>query len=168
MSELLKAVRTEIARREMSSPLSKRSMIHALEREMFKLPQAEYHTVHRFARGLYIRELHVKAGVLSTGKIHKYEHVGMLLKGVRDMVIDGQVRTVTAPYTVVVKAGEKLACYTWEDAIYATVHLNPDDERDIPTLEKRLTCDSEEEYQAFLKYGPRIEDCRRGHAELRG
>lgn len=152
----------------LDTPLTKRRLVHLLEREMLKHEQVECPVVHIFAKGVYVRQLHVRAGILSTGKIHKYEHVGMLLKGVRDMVIDGEVRTVKAPFTTIVKAGEKLACYTWEDSIYATVHPNPDDERDIATLERRYVCDTEEEYAAFLKYGTRLEDCRRGYRELTG
>lgn len=133
-----------------------RYTVLALETEMLKRPQVECRVNHIFAPGIYIRELHIPAGVLSTGKIHKYEHVGILLKGARDMLIDGKVEFVTAPFTTTIKAGSKLACYTWEDSVYVTVHPNPDDERDIPMLERRYVCDTEQEYLEFWQAGMKV------------
>lgn len=136
-----------------------RANVAAFESEMLKLPQVKLPLIHHFAPGIYMRELHIPAGVTSTGKIHKYEHVGILTKGVRTMLIDGVPRTITAPYTATIKAGSKLACYTWEDSIYVTIHPNPDDERDIPTLEARYVCDTEQEYLAYVAASQKVIEC---------
>src|SRR5437764_1331434 len=125
------------------SLLSPRDRVNLLETEMRKCEQVDCLLVHRFAAGLYMRELHIPAGVLSTGKIHKHEHIGMLLKGVREMLIDGNLELVTAGFTATIRAGSKLACYTWEDSVWVTIHPNPDDERDIGKLERRYVCDTE-------------------------
>lgn len=143
-----------------SATLSQRERVIRLEGEMKKLPQVQCRLVHRFARGLYLRELHIPAGVLSTGKIHKHAHIGILLQGVRDMLIDGELRTVTAPCTLTIAPGEKLACYTWEDSIYVTVHANPDDERDIGKLEARYVCDTEDDYRLFAAEHLKVIECR--------
>jgi len=129
-----------------------RQRVMALEAEMLKRKQVVLPLFHHFADGLYMRELHIPKGVTSTGKIHKHEHIGILTEGVRDMLINGEVKTVAAPFTAIVKPGEKLACYTWEDAVYVTIHPNPDNERDIAKLEARYVCDTEEEYLAFAAF----------------
>lgn len=126
---------------------------------MLKRPQVDLPLFHRFAPGIYIRELHIPAGVTSTGKIHKSEHIGVLIKGVRDMLIDGEVHTISAPYTATIKAGSKLACYTWEDSIYVTIHSNPDDERDIAKLEARYVCDTEQEYLEYVDASQKVIEC---------
>ncbi len=105
-------------------------------------------TKHHFLPGIYMRELHIPAGMITTGKIHKYECVSILSKGVRATLVDGCIQVVNAPYMQVTPPGFKRISLTIEDSIWITMHLT--DIIDIPTLERELVCDSEEEYQAFL------------------
>ncbi len=98
-----------------------------------------------------MRELHIPAGVYSTGKIHKTDHFGILLQGVRQMATEDGLVIIRAPYKTKILQGTKAAFYTLEDSIWMTIHPNPDDETDIPILEHKFVCDTEQEYLQFIE-----------------
>ncbi len=131
--------------------ISHRDKVFLLEHEMLKHPQVTIPVFHHFAPGIYMREIHVPAGVYTTGKIHKTEHFGLLLKGARQMATEKGLVTIRAPDIIKVKQGSKAAFYTLEDCIWMTVHPNPDEERDIPSIENRFVCDTEEQYLQFIE-----------------
>jgi len=58
-----------------------RDKVIALENLMKEQPQLELKVVHYFSPGVYARELHIPAGTMLTGKIHKYEQLNILIKG---------------------------------------------------------------------------------------
>jgi len=137
-------------------PMEIRELTHLdkvfmLEREMFKHAQVLLPLYHHFAPGIYMRELHIPAGVYTTGKIHKTTHWGMLLKGARYMATESGIITIRAPYKTKIERGSKAAFYTFEDSIWMTVHPNPDDETNIPKLEACYVCDTEQEYLQFIE-----------------
>ncbi len=109
--------------------------------------------LHYFAPGIYVRELHIPADMITTSKIHKTEFLSILAKGKRKTLINGQMQVITAPCILNSPPGFKRASMTLEDSIWITVHANPDNCTDVNELESRLACDSEEEYQMFLE-GP--------------
>ncbi len=129
-----------------------RQRVAALEAEMQKVPSAKYllNTMHDFGPGVYIRELHIPAGILLTGKIHKYECWSILFKGEIATFVDGEVARVKAPHKQLAPAGMKRVGYTYADTIWMTVHPNPDNCKDVEELERRHVCDTERDYQAFL------------------
>lgn len=77
---------------------------------------------HSFADGMYIRELSVPAGVLFVTKLHKQTHPMFLLKGEVDIISDGIITKVSAPYSFITPAGTKRTVYTHTDIIWTTVH----------------------------------------------
>ena len=102
---------------------------------------------HHFAPGLYLRELYVPAGMVTTGKIHKYPCQNILAKGRRSTLIDGEIVTVEAPHIHLSPAGIKRVSFTHEDSVWITVH--PTNLTDVDEIERALVCDTEEEYLAF-------------------
>ncbi len=105
---------------------------------------------HHFAPGIYMRELHIPAGMINTSKIHKTEFLSILAKGKRETLINGEMQVISAPYISRSPPGFKRASRTLEDSVWITVHANPDNCIDIDELERRLACDTEQEYQMFL------------------
>ncbi len=112
------------------------------------LTAKDFVTKHHFLPGIYIRELHIPAGMITTGKIHKYECISLLSKGQRATLVDGKIELITAPYMQMTPPGFKRISLTIEDSVWVTVHLT--ETTSIRLLEKELVCDTEEEYQAFL------------------
>ena len=115
-----------------------REKVDKLEAEMRKLPTVEIPVTHYFATGLYVREITIPASVLAVGKIHKTQHINMLLKGDVTMVTDTGTLRVQAPYTWVVEPGKKAAAYAHEESVWTSCCVNPTDERDLVKLEAAL------------------------------
>jgi hypothetical protein len=134
-----------------------RALVQDFESAMRKLPQAlqvdpKSLTVrHHFAQGLYLRELHIPAGMITTGKIHKYECFNILAKGRRSTLIDGKIVTVEAPHVHLSPPGIKRVSLTHVDSVWITAHATV--LTDVNEIERELVCDTEEQYLEFLACG---------------
>ena len=107
-----------------------------LEAEMLEFPQANCPVVHRFADGLYIREVSIPAGVFAIGHAQKQRHLCIMVKGSVLMVgPDGERKRFDAPLTYVCEPGRKVG-YVIEDMTWLNVYAT--DVRDIETLEATL------------------------------
>ena len=99
-----------------------RERVLALQESMRTLPQMECKTAHYFADGMYARELMQPEGSLVVGKVHKREHLFIVMKGSIKVVLDDAVRVLDAPAVIVSKPGAKRAILALEDTVYITVH----------------------------------------------
>lgn len=130
-----------------------RDQVLALEREVAKLPQFEFPLRHFFVDGLYVREIFIPSGAVLVGYIHTQPCITTVSRG-EIIIYDGEDRvTVRAPFTVCVPAGTKKAGFALQDTVWSDAYANPDNERDIPTLEARLTANTHEDY--LLRLGKR-------------
>lgn len=77
---------------------------------------------HKFADGLYIREINMPAGQLMITKIHKVEHPAFVLKGKVSVLTESGVEVVEGPCYFITKPGTKRVIYTHEDTTWVTVH----------------------------------------------
>lgn len=101
-----------------------RDHVNALGMELAKFQQTECPVVHRFAPGVYLREIHMPADTVVIGKVHKTEHFNILVKGACLIVHqDGTREELRAPMTFVSKAGVQKVLYILEDMIWQTVHV---------------------------------------------
>ena len=81
---------------------------------------------HFFAGGTYSRVLHVPAGMVFTGMIHKFDVTSILAQG-RMLVgdeFDG-AREIVAPAIWISPRGVKRLVKVLEDSIWITVHVDP-------------------------------------------
>jgi hypothetical protein len=122
--------------------LSVRDKIQALEVEMLKQPGVMVGDccplVHRFAEGLYIRQITVPAGLLSVTKIHKFSHVTVLEKGTITVIEESGPRQIVAPAMWITPAMTKRAIYHNTEVVLTTIHSNPDNGTDIEKIEDRV------------------------------
>lgn len=94
---------------------------------------------HIFAQGMYIREMFIPQGVCLTSKVHLHENVFIVSMGVINIIDENcEITTMIAPFTGVSKKGTRRMGYALSDTIFSSIHPNPDNCTDIPTLEKRL------------------------------
>ncbi len=99
--------------------------------------QTECPVTHRFAPGVYLREIFMPADTVVIGKIHKTEHFNILIKGACLIVHpDGRREELRAPMTFVSGAGVQKVLYILEDMIWQTVHVTH--ETDLLKLEAEL------------------------------
>ena len=100
--------------------------IDALESALFNLAKdfpCDIPTFHRFADGIYIREIHAPAGTIFTSVTHKTCHPFVMSKGVADICDEyGDVTRYTAPFTGITEVGTRRVFMVIEDMIWTTFH----------------------------------------------
>lgn len=149
LSALTGASTTEVARpgRMQLSRAEGRAAVLAIEDNIKQLPQIDPPLEHGFAPGVYARKMFIKAGVALTGKIHKYAHWNVLLRGRIVIVTETGTKELVAPAMFVSPPGTKRAGYALEDTEWVTIH--PTNETDIDTIEQQIAVDTYEELAAL-------------------
>ena len=90
---------------------------------------------HKFADGMYVREIFIPRGQLIVGKIHKHCHPNFLMKGDVSVITEsGGVERLKAPQSIISPAGIKRVVYAHEDTVWITVHVT--EERDLDKIEE--------------------------------
>ena len=120
-----------------------RQLQTAMLENMNQEERIEPPVTHYFAHGTYVREMFAPLGSVIVGKMHRHDHICILLKG-RAMIYgeDGQME-VEAPYTFVAKQGSKRIFVVLEDLIFQNVH--PASSTDLEELERELIVDESDE-----------------------
>ncbi|MAG24819.1 hypothetical protein CMI47_04495 [Candidatus Pacearchaeota archaeon] len=113
--------------------------MQALEQSIIdELELVEFETEHIFAKGTYTRVLHVPAGHVLTGHIHRESCINIVVKGKMKAATSEGDKLVQAGDYLVSGPGEKKAGYAIEDTTWINVFPNPDDTEDVPKLLDRL------------------------------
>lgn len=115
-----------------------RKHIERLEHHLVQHEQVDIPALHRFAAGMYAREIVIPPDTLMTGKVHKAEHVSVLLSGEITCLTETGMRRIVGPEVFISPPGTKRVGYTHTECRWLTVHLNPDDSQDVPLIESRL------------------------------
>jgi len=138
-----------VVKRPDSTPV--RDAIFRAEDWILEQPQADIETVHRFAPGVYTREMIVPANVMLTGAIHKTEHISIFLSGTM-LVPDesGQTKKITAPIVELAKPGIKRLGFTLEEVRWITVH--PTEMTDVEQIEAEFFTNDPAEIDALLEH----------------
>lgn len=115
-----------------------RAQIEELERHLAVHPDriADLDVVHHFTPGMYAREMHIPAGVMLTGKIHKTRHMNVLSKGDITVWTEGGMKRLTAPYAFESQPGTKRVGYAHSDCVWTTYHFTF--ETDLDAIEAEV------------------------------
>jgi hypothetical protein len=132
--------------------LSTRDKIFALEAMMKEQPQVECPIVEYFSHGVYAREVHIPAGALVTGEIHKLENLNILSQGEMSVLVGDQIQRISAPFAVVSPPGTKRIAFAHTDCVWTTIHGTF--EKDTAKIKEIFIASSEE---AYLEYTKQIE-----------
>lgn len=77
---------------------------------------------HHFSKDVYARELHIPAGTLIIGKIHKHENFNILSQGeMLVLSVDGAAH-ICAPFSTVSSPGVKRLAFAITDCVWTTIH----------------------------------------------
>lgn len=117
-----------------------RNKITKLVECMKELPQVACPVVHRFAPGVYIREIFMPKDTYVIGKIHSTEHFNILLKGKVTVITTDGMEDYEAPCTFVSSAGVQKIVYMHTDCTWQTVHVT--NETDLKVIEKNVIVES--------------------------
>jgi|Deesub1362B_J571_1020462.scaffolds.fasta_scaffold11400_1 hypothetical protein len=100
------------------------------------LGENPYPLFHVFADGVYSREIHIPAGHIIVGKIHRFESMVYVMKGKLLVADEFGIKMVTAPAQFVSKAGVQRIAYILEDTVWMDVHHT--DKTTVTEAEKAL------------------------------
>ena len=103
----------------------------------------EVPVVHHFSPGVYMRQMDAKAGTLIVSKMHRTEHLNVLLSGSLTVATENGI----APAVIKSMPGTKRIGYFHEDTSWMTVH--PTNSTDLEEIEKQVIV-PEEEIDQFL------------------
>lgn len=134
--------------------LQVRDDIQRLEATLAQMPGALFGDnalcplTHRFAEGIYVREIFIPAGMLLTGKIHKHSHPNFLMRGEVLVLTEQRGKEyLRAPLAMISPPGTKRAVYALTDVVWITVHAS--EETDLEKLEEHIIAPTYEAYEAF-------------------
>jgi hypothetical protein len=117
--------------------LSHSDRVAYLADELAKLPQEDAPVTHRFAPGVYLREIAMPADSIVIGRVHRTRHFNVLLSGACLIVhADGTQEELRAPMTFISEAGVQKVLYILEDMRWQTIH--PTEETDLAKLDEML------------------------------
>ena len=108
--------------------------IYRLESQLLKLPQVEMPVDHAFCNGLYARTMHIPAGTVLTGAVHREESFFLVRKGELIVSTDNGAKTLGPGDMSVSKIGTKRAGITLTDVEVTTFHANPTNEQEPQAL----------------------------------
>jgi hypothetical protein len=112
------------------------------------LPQVDCPLEHYYLPGVCFRVMRLKAGTSLTGKIHKHEHIAVLLEGTLRLADDEHAFIITAPWVGMGKAGVKRLGYAETDCVFANILST--DITDPDELEREMVVDTFDEFEQFL------------------
>ena len=126
-----------------------------------KVPDA-YPLVHKFADGMYIRQLTVPARTMTITKIHSQTHPFFILKG--DLIIYSERgwQKVHAPYSGITQAGTKRMIWHETEVVITTVHRT--NEMELDKIEADIISEDFEELDNKLELAKLIESFKEGGA----
>jgi hypothetical protein len=113
-----------------------RDGVLALEAAIKQMEQVECPVMHHFAPSNYAREIHMPAGSVIIGKIHKHAHVNVISQGHVTVVTEFERKEYFAPCTFVSEPHIKRAVYCHTDTRWTTIH--PTEETDLEKIEDEV------------------------------
>lgn len=128
--------------------------IEELEKRFLGEEQVECPVTHRFAPGVYLREIFMPAGTFIIGQRHNTEHFNVITKGQALVRIDGVVETIRAGDTFVSEPNVRKVLYIEEDMVWQTIH--PTEETDLGLLEDQIITKS----NSYLEYEQQMLEAR--------
>lgn len=118
------------------APEPTRAAMQAAQAALAPLDQVELTPTHHFAEGVYGRELFIPRDTVVVGKIHRHEHLVMLMSGEATINTGEAMERIVGPKIWVSPVGAKRILYTHTDCAFFTVHVT--DKRDLAELEAEI------------------------------
>lgn len=112
-----------------------------------ELPLIEGEVKHHYSHGVYGRELHIPAGSVIVGHIHKYENMNVLLEGEMTVMTEDGPKLVGPGFLIVSPPGTKRAAFAHTDCRWLTIHGTH--ETEVEKIEQQFIVHTEQEYLAF-------------------
>ena len=118
--------------------------------------QIEVPVQHHFAPGVYMRQMDAAAGTLVVSKMHRTEHMNILLKGSLTVATENGIEYLKAPVVIKSMPGTKRIGYFHEDSSWITVH--PTEETDLEKIEQQVIVPDDEIDQFLASLPNRLKE----------
>ncbi|MEG2265445.1 MAG: hypothetical protein RR932_04570 [Acinetobacter sp.] len=111
---------------------------------------------HHFAPGVYMRQMDAAAGTLVVSKMHRTEHMNILLKGSVTVATEDGIQLMTAPCVLKSMPGTKRIGYFHEDSSWITIH--PTSDTDLEKIEQQVIVPDDEIDQFLASLPNRLKE----------
>lgn len=150
MSEIISPDNTELLEAILGDVWNKSyiDVVLDVQQKVGDLPQIDLPIFHHFAPNVYMRQMDAPAGSLVVSKMHRTEHMNILLKGSLTVITEEGFQHLKAPLIIKSAAGTKRIGYFHEDSSWVTIH--PTQETDLEIIERDVIV-PDEEIKQFLK-----------------
>lgn len=145
MNEVISADNTELLARILGDVQSRTyiDVVRGVQDQLSQSPDLiDVPVQHHFAPGVYMRQMDAAAGTLVVSKMHRTEHMNILLKGSLTVATEDGIQLMTAPCVLKSMPGTKRIGYFHEDSSWITVH--PTEETDLEKIEQQVIVPDEE------------------------
>ena len=117
---------------EIATSETMREKVERLEDMLAQLPPVEIPVRHHFAPGTYAREITIPKNTVLIGAVHKTDNLVVLSAGKLRIVTESSPVVISAPHTMICKAGAKNAAIALEDSVWTNFFAT--EETDIDKL----------------------------------
>ena len=145
MNEVIPADNTELLVRILGDVQSRTyiDVVRGVQDQLSQCPDLiDVPVQHHFAPGVYMRQMDAAAGTLVVSKMHRTEHMNILLKGSLTVATEDGIQLMTAPCVLKSMPGTKRIGYFHEDSSWITVH--PTEETDLEKIEQQVIVPDDE------------------------
>ena len=111
---------------------------------------------HHFAPGVYMRQMDAAAGTLVVSKMHRTEHMNILLKGSLTVATEDGIQLMAAPCVLKSMPGTKRIGYFHEDSSWITIH--PTSDTDLEKIEQQVIVPDDEIDQFLASLPNRLKE----------
>ena len=116
---------------------TKEQLLDELEVALSHMPRVELPVIHRFTKGMYIREIQIPAGTMLTSMTHKTEHPFVISEGAIKVTSDNEGSIIyEAPHTGVTQPNTRRALHALTDVVWTTFHIT--DETDVEKIAEQI------------------------------
>ena len=126
-----------------------------------ELEHADFPVTHHFAPNVYMRQMDAKAGTFCVSKMHRTEHMNILLKGALTIITENGLQYLEAPQIIKSAAGTMRIGYFHQDTTWITVH--PTQETDLEIIERDVIVPDEEIEQFLESIGHSLKEIKSCH-----
>jgi hypothetical protein len=133
----------------MNSQLKTIDDIFSLEKAMLSMDQLPLDVTHHFSKGVYARQMFIPKGTILTGKLHKHNHLNVMLYGDIEVATEDGSKRMTEPCMFESKAGTKRAGFAHEDTVWITIHATK--ETDLKKIEANEIAENPLQYLEDLR-----------------
>lgn len=145
MNEIIPASNTELLAQILGDIQQQTyiDVVRNVQQQLSESPdQIDVPVQHHFAPGVYMRQMDAAAGTLVVSKMHRTEHMNLLVKGSLTVATEDGIQLMTAPCVLKSMPGTKRIGYFHEDSSWITVH--PTDETELEKIEQQVIVPDDE------------------------